>query len=1064
MSSGMERREFLKVLGVTSAGASLTGCGGTSAAEYLIPYVIPPDDVVPGIATWYRTTCRECPAGCGMNIRTREGRAVKAEGNPLSPISHGALCARGQASLHGLYNPDRIPQALARDGDSWRSVGWDDAEQRLAQALTQTRGRGVLLTHGVTGAMNDLLDSFALAFNLERVHYEPFALEPLRAANRLLFGVDALPVHDFSNADVVLTFGADFLETWISPVDYAHGFVQGRAYTEGRRGRLISVTPHQSLTDLNADEWLAVRPGTEHLVALALARIISDEGGQAGAAAGRLATVDIAQVAQAADLTTDRLRQVARTFHNGGRSLAVGPGVSSSHSAATAVAAAVAVLNSVAGNLGRTVRFNQAELPTAPASPSRAGAGAGSGGPVQPSGAGSSQATQQPPSAAPEGSYARMQQLVARMRSGQVGALLVHGPNPLYSMPEHGAVAEALERVSFIASFSPYLDETSARAHLLLPDHHFLESWGDYQPRTGVTALVQPVMMPVFNTKQTGDVLLSMARRANVALPTTAATFYDYLRERWGAAGEPASFEQRWTEALQVGFVLSPSGTAAAQETTPSLSAAGLDQLQGNAADFAGDEGDYYLVLYPSYKYYDGRLANRPWLQELPDPISKYAWSSWVEIHPETAARLGLDDGHIVEVSTPHTARAQPIALPVFRHPGTRRDTIAIQLGQGHTEFGSYARDRGVNGFQLIGPLADPASGGLVFQQVRAKLRPTGQWKRPIQTGLQTDQHDRGIVQAMTLAGARAADATRGLAVAGAAVPATQPTPEPAGPHGPPQHPLEARVEELQATGGFKPVEVDASPMGYPPPDTHYGEYTEEQPRWGMTIDLDRCIGCSACITACYAENNIGIVGPELVAQGRILHWIRLERFFEGDGENLETRFLPMLCQQCGNAPCESVCPVFAAYHTPDGLNAQVYNRCVGTRYCSNNCPYKVRYFNWFTYEFPEPLNWQLNPDVTVREKGVMEKCTFCVQRIRDAENHARLDRRGVRDGEIVPACAQTCPGEAIVFGNMRDPSSRVRRLANSGRAYRVLDQLNTQSGIVYLKKISEHAAVAAEH
>jgi molybdopterin-containing oxidoreductase family iron-sulfur binding subunit len=1075
MSGGMERRQFLKVLGVSGAGATAAGCGGTAAAERLIPYVIPHEEIVPGIATWYRTTCRECPAGCGMTIRTREGRAVKAEGNPLSPISHGALCARGQSSLHGLYNPDRVPGALAREGESWSAVTWDDAEQRLAQALAQNRGRTVLLTHNLTGTLDRLFDQFAGAFGIERVRYEPFGWEPIRAANRMLFGQDAVPVHDFSNAEVVITFGADFLETWISPIDYAHGFVQGRAYAQGRRGRLIAIGPHQSLTDMNADEWLPVRPGTEPMVALALARLVADAGGAAGGAPASIAEVDVDAAATAAEVSRAKLEEIARAFANGGRSLAVGPGVASMHSGATALAAAVAVLNSAAGNIGRTVRFAQRELHAstpgagAPGAAAPQPAGQPAPPPAQPTApAGAAQG------AAPDGTYARMQQLIARMRGGQIGALLVYGPNPLYSMPEYAEVADALGRVGFIASFTPWLDETSERAHLVLPDHHFLESWGDYEPRTGVTALIQPVMTPVFNTKQTGDVLLSTARRAAVTLPTTAATFYDYLRERWTrevfpAAGGGGPFDTWWTETLQTGFALAAAATQPAG-AGPAVNAGALQQLDFAAPQFAGAEDGYFLIVYPSYKYYDGRLANRPWLQELPDPISKFSWSSWVEIHPETAEALGLDNGHMVEVRTPATPEDQPAVLPVYRHAGTRPDTIAIQLGQGHTGFGNYARDRGVNAFRLLAPQADPVSGGLIFQQVRASLRPTGDWERPVQAGLYSDQRGRQIAQAVTLAAARAADEARGVRVAAApagelpGAPADTAAHEAAGGHGVVQHPMDARVTELQEMGGFAPVEVDASPMGYPPPGTHYGEYSDVTPRWGMTIDLDRCIGCSACITACYAENNIGIVGPEQVAKGRILHWIRIERYYEGEGENLETRFLPMLCQHCGNAPCEPVCPVFAAYHTPDGLNAQVYNRCVGTRYCSNNCPYKVRYFNWYSYEWPEPLNWQLNPDVTVREKGVMEKCTFCVQRIRDAENHARLEGRGVRDGEIVPACAQTCPGEAIVFGNMRDPNSRVRQIADSGRAYRVLDQLNTQSAIVYLKRVSEHAAATAEH
>jgi anaerobic selenocysteine-containing dehydrogenase/Fe-S-cluster-containing dehydrogenase component len=1025
MSKGLERREFLKVLGVSGAGAGLTGCG-TGGAEKLIPYVVPHEEIVPGVATWYRTTCRECPAGCGMNIRTREGRAVKAEGNPLSPIAHGKLCARGQASLHGLYDPDRVPRPLARRGtDEWDRMTWDEAERRLAAELQQHRGRTVLLTGNYAGTMDRLVDSFAAAVGAERVRWEPFAYEPLRAASRMVYGVEAVPVHDFSNAEVVVTFGADFMETWLSPIDYAHGFVQGRAYSQGRRGKLISVTPHQSLTDLNADEWLPARPGTEHLVALAIARLIVDNGADAGAAAELLAGIDVGNAAERAGVSPERLRQVAADFANNGRSLAVGPGIQSQHSAATAVAAAVAVLNQVAGNVGSTVRLDQREE-----------------------------------HAVNNGSYAGMQQLIARMRTGEVGALLVHGPNPLYSMPEHEDVALALSLVPFIASFSPQLDETSRAAHLLLPDHHFLESWDDYVPRTGMTALVQPVMVPVFDTKQTGDVLLSVARRLNAPLPTQATTYYEYLREQWAqdiapAAGATGDFEDWWRESLQVGFVQAAAPAAA---VAPVMDGQALGSLGIMEASFTGDtgEGTYYLIVYPSYRFLDGRLANRPWLQELPDPVSKFAWSSWVEINPTTADRLRLDNGHIVEVETERGT----VSAPVWRHPGLRPDTIAIQLGQGHEHLGRYAKDRGINPLRLLAGAAEPLSGGLIYAQTRARLRKTGRWERPIQAGLQDSQHDREIARATSLMDARRRDEVRGqpLLPLGVAYSAPGYVPGPAHPHEPDIHPFDARVRSLQGAAGWAPADVDASPQGFPQPGTHYGEYSATQPRWAMAIDLERCIGCSACTTACHAENNIGIVGPEGVQKGRILHWIRIERYFEGEGENFETQFLPMLCQQCGTAPCEPVCPVYAAYHTPEGLNAQVYNRCVGTRYCANNCPYKVRVFNWHTYEWPEPLNWQLNPDVTVRETGVMEKCTFCVQRIRGAQNDARLQDRGTTDGEITPACAQTCPGEAIVFGNIKDPNSRVARVAASGRGYRVFEGLNTQSAITYLRKVSLRA------
>jgi molybdopterin-containing oxidoreductase family iron-sulfur binding subunit len=514
--SGMERRDFLKVVGAAGAGAGLAGCS-TGAAEHLIPYVVPPEEIVPGIATWYRTTCQECGAGCGMSVRTREGRAVKAEGNALSPVSHGRLCARGQASLQGLYDPDRIPQALRRaSGGGWDHVTWDAAEQALVQGLADAGGNAVFLTGSSSGTMDRLIDEWCAALGVERVRFDTFGLEAVRTASRIVYGREGFPRHDLAAAEVVVSFGADFMETWGSPVDYTHGFVQAHAYQDGRRGRLIAVGPHLSLTGLSADDWIAARAGTEHLVALAMARLVAESAG--AALDGPLASVDVAAAAQAADVEVEDVRNAALAFANGGRSVALGPGVASTSRAATALATAVALLNRAAGNVGRTVFPAEAELGAA-------------------------------------GSYAALGELIDRASAGTLGALLVYGANPLHGVPLAADAAAALDRVGFIASFASQLDETSAHAHLLLPDHHFLEAWGDVEPRPGVFGIVQPVMRPVFQTKQAGDVLLSVARRAGASLPNPANTFYDYLRARWMRDVVPGADEEAWRSALRAGVV-----------------------------------------------------------------------------------------------------------------------------------------------------------------------------------------------------------------------------------------------------------------------------------------------------------------------------------------------------------------------------------------------------------------------------------------------------------------------------------------------------------------------------
>jgi molybdopterin-containing oxidoreductase family iron-sulfur binding subunit len=992
---GMNRRRFLTVLGVSGGGAAaLSGCS-TDNVEKLIPYLVPPENQIPGIATWYATTCRECPAGCGVHARVREGRAVKVEGNPEHPINRGRLCARGQASLQGLYNPDRVRGPMARTaGGGFEPISWDDAIARFAERLSGVSGDRIrFLTGKETGSFDRLVNEWLGGLGSRgRVVFEPFAFEALRHATREVFDFDGLPRYDFAASRFTVSFGADFLETWLSPVEQARGFAAAHGYREGGMGRYVHVEPRMSMSAISADEWIAPKPGTDAHVALAMLHVILGEGLSSGVPAADLARLRTlttpytpAAAAAASDVPAETIERLAREFASQ-PSLAVAGGVGAQHAAAHLTAVAAHLLNFVTGNVGRTVTFASESEPAS--------------------------------------SYAELVALTEAMRAGTVDVLLVHGANPAYAGAAGLGFAEAAARVGFKVSFSRFVDEAAATADLILPDHDPLEQWNDSQPKPGVFSLQQPVMQPVFDTRQTGDVLLQVAQRlgGRLAAAAPATTYKEYLERAWVAVqrrvGDRQPFDAFWVSALQRG------GAWTEVPPRPVRLAATAGRSLGETVS-APAEG-LTLMAYPSSALYDGRMANRPWLQELPDPVSKIAWGTWVEIHPETAAEMGIAEGDIVEVTTAHGAGQ----APAFLYPGIRRDTIAMPLGQGHTSFGRYADGRGVNVYRMVA--AGTPFGGVNYH-AGATLRHTGAHERLVTNAGRSRQMDRGIAQSVTLAALAEGHAEAHHAEHAAPVP---------------EH-IEKVLDEWQEAQ-YR--------------EQKRGNYAGEHPRWAMAIDLSRCTGCSACVTACYAENNIPTVGPELVRRGREMSWMRIERYFEGGehGEPLETRVVPMLCQHCSNAPCEPVCPVFAAYHTPDGLNAQVYNRCVGTRYCANNCPYKVRYFNWFDFQeprdplfaWPDPFHWLLNPDVTVRSKGVMEKCTFCVQRIRGAQHEARLAGREVADGEFQTACEQTCPSEAIVFGDLNDPDSRVSRLARDDRGYHVLESLNTRPAITYLMRV----------
>jgi molybdopterin-containing oxidoreductase family iron-sulfur binding subunit len=611
--------------------------------------------------------------------------------------------------------------------------------------------------------------------------------------------------------------------------------------------------------------------------------------------------------------------------------------------------------------------------------------------------------------------YADVTGLIAAMGGGAVDVALIHDTNPAFATPKSAGFAAAFAKVRLKVAFASHLDETAALCDVILPDHTPLEQWGTVEPVGGLQGVVQPAMTPVFDTRQTADVLLAVAAKAGKrAGPAGATSALDLVTSAVGAAALERTLQN--------------GGAFGAVQARQVRLAPDFARISYAAPGFDGDGGAdaLVLVMYPSASLFDGRGANKGWLQELPDGATKIAWQTWVEVHPDTARRLGLANGDVVTVTSPH-GRVEALA---YLYPGVRPDTVAMPIGQGHTEYGRNAKNRGASPLELLGAGATDLSGALAFCSTRVTLTRTGRTVPLATTEGSPRQLGRGVARAVSLAGVLKGE--------------VEPGPE-------------ATITDAERT-------AIAAAAASQRQRANIGIYAQPMPKWEMTIDLARCTGCQACVTACSAENNIPVVGEEQTVRHRGMAWIRLERYYEGDtsGTDWQVRQIPMLCQQCENAPCEPVCPVYAAYHTPDGLNGQVYNRCVGTRYCANNCPYKVRYFNWWDYgrdgdpyfAFARPLNWQLNPDVTVRTKGIMEKCTFCVQRIRFAQNDAKVRKRQLVDGDITPACAQTCPADAIVFGDAHEPASRLNRAKQDPRGYQVFDMLNTRPGVTYLERV----------
>jgi molybdopterin-containing oxidoreductase family iron-sulfur binding subunit len=563
-----------------------------------------------------------------------------------------------------------------------------------------------------------------------------------------------------------------------------------------------------------------------------------------------------------------------------------------------------------------------------------------------------------------------------------------------------------------VVSFTGILDDTARLGDLVIPIAHPLESWDEFDPGGGVVSLLQPAMAPPEDVLQAGDVILQAAFGADRSGEYYKTFMADQLRRR----GRVES-EGDWMRAVRRGGFFPPEKVATEKpDTVPALQAgaglvvpAAFESRRESSQTIPEDESLRFLAA-PSIRYFDGRSAMAPWLSEVPDPLTCVAWQTPVLMHPDTLAASGISHEDTIRLES-EWGTAEAI---VYETEGVHPQAVVMPMGQGHAGGGRYADGRGVNPMGLLPPAGRSGEGTLVT------VRKAGRGGVLANTDGSRIQHGRRIA-------------------------------------------LSASLDELAASGkhhgeshglGMNDFPLTLPlPEGYDPGRDIYPPHDHEDYRWAMTVDLDRCIGCGACAVACYAENNVGIAGEAQIIEGREMAWLRVERYHDMDDPTRIT-FLPMMCQHCDNAPCESVCPVYAPHHSKEGLNNQVYNRCIGTRFCSQNCPYKVRRFNWFDWQWPEPLNRQLNPDVTVRAKGVMEKCSFCVQRIKEAHGLAKNEGRGIRDGEVIPACVQTCPTDALVFGNLMDTRSRVRRLAEDPRAYQVMGYLNTKPAVIYLKKV----------
>lgn len=999
-----KRRDFLKYMGFSLTAATLASC--EMPVRKAIPYVFAPEETKPGIATYYASTFADGSDYASILVKTRDGRPIKIEGNPQSSLTKGGTTARVQGSVLSLYDTNR-KQHPSFDG---KRQSWFQMDDAILSRLRLVAGQGrqiVLLTNSIVSpSTKQLIKDFSDKYGtVKHVAYDPVSYSGMLAANEQSFGKRALPHYRLDEAKVIVGFNADFLGTWLAPSQFAPQYAKHRK-PKGENpemSRHIQFESSMTITGAAADVRHAMKPTQ---VRLALLHLYNQLANKMGAPI----------ISGLANHTkSDQIKQVAdELMRHQGQSLVVSGGNDKNEQLI------VNAINDMLGNYGKTLDWAHESYYK-------------------------------------QGDETALAKLIKDMDNGQVGAIIIHDCNPVYDNPLGAAFKDAVSKVNMRISTATAHNETDEVVQYEAPTHHFLESWTDAEPVRYHYSLGQPAIRNIFDTRQFEDSLMiwmqdslneddyadgaGMAQTSNDgkdALPRKPyrSKFYDYIRGYWEQNVFPlqskfASFQAFWDKALHDGvFEAAAPGGEEILVFNGDVAGASAKVIEATK----GGEG-YEVVFYEKVAIGNGQHADNPWLQEMPDPITKATWDNYILMSVADGDEAGIDHKDTGRVYT-LKVNGQSVSLPVIVQPGLAKGTLAVAVGYGRTKSGKAGQDIGKSVYPMIGL----KEGLMQYTATDATAEATGDRHPIAQTQTHHVINSEGNLDQRTV-------------IKEGILPTIEHT----------IHEIHEMRHEFQHLNE----------------QTLYPGHEEEYARghhWKMSIDLNTCIGCGACTIACQAENNVPVVGKEEVIRVHEMHWIRIDRYYTGeDLENPDVVFQPMMCQHCDNAPCENVCPVAATNHSTEGLNQMAYNRCIGTRYCANNCPYKVRRFNWYDYwgadSFPanelddydmtsDLTRMVLNPDVTVRSRGVMEKCSFCVQRLQEGKLAAKKEGRKLQDSDIQTACMQACPTHAITFGDINNTDSEVYdALENDGRTFYVIEEVNTRPAVGYQAKIRNRSA-----